>query len=129
MRDGGGGEKKYKHRILVSCQNFIVGDGIFILGDDIFIVGDDIHVYFLWGIHAAVTILLIHGNGCMMNSKLLQQAQLSAVNINNHLLSAKISATGDISSPFYIGYPPGRNKRNIPSSNMCICSKPDTIWP
>lgn len=71
------------------------------------------HVYFLWGIHTAVALLLIYGNGCTMNSKQLQQAPLSAVNINNHLLSAKISATGDINSPFYIGYPPGRNKRNI----------------
>lgn len=101
-----GGEKKYKCRILVSCKNFITGRG------------DDIHVYFLWGIHAAVTILLIYGNGCMMNSKLLQQAPLSTVNINNHLLSAQISATGDISSPFYIGYAPGINKRNSPSLNV-----------
>ena len=64
-----GGEKKYKRRILVSCQNFIVGRS------------DDIHVYFLWGIHAAVMILLIYVNGCMMNSELLQQAPLSTVNI------------------------------------------------
>ena len=101
-----GGEKR---QVLVSCQNLLAGRG------------DDIHVSFPWGIHAAVTILLIYGNGCMMNTKLLQQAPLSTVNINNHLLSAEISATGDISSPFYIGYPPGRNKRNIPSSNMCVC--------
>lgn len=70
------GEKKYKCHILVSCKNFIVGRG------------DDIPVYLLWGIHAAVTVLLIYGNGYMMNSKLLHQALLSIA--NNHLLSAKI---------------------------------------
>lgn len=45
------------------------------------------------------------------------------MNINNHSLSAKISATGDVSFPYYIGYPLGGNKRNITSSNVVFAQK------